>query len=233
MFEIIFDSNELEEQCVVKSQNLNINVFSPTNNIPLVFENRNIINLKYEKNLMSNESNSINDNIYEAQFKFISRLLNNDKFKNEFCWINCYGGQKISYDHIKQKISYDPIKQKINMKKSDDRLQFSFNDKLKINYNEKDIGITEFKKLCEHNISKFNLKFLFYAIIRTTKDNININIRMKLKEIKVLELKDQTLSLFNVSMQNNNRQYEYLQRYPTGKKKTVNNIMHLFNEVAN
>lgn len=224
MFEILFDDpqEELEVECSVRSNNLKVNTFNANvnGNPPAMFQNRNLIEIKYDRNLIGNESEKISGNIYDAEVKFLNRLLSNPKYKDKFCWITCYGGTKTCYE---------PTKGNVNIKKNlTNNLYLSFNDKLKIDYNNENIGVEKINKLLEHKIANIHIKFMFYAIVKTTKDSINISIKLKLKELKILELKDQILSLFQVDVQNKTRQFEYLQRYPTGKKKTVNNILQLF-----
>ena len=76
----------------------------------------------------------------------------------------------------------------------------------------------------------FTIGCMFYAVVHTTKDNINITIKLKLSEIKIIETKDKILSLFQVEVEKPKRQFAYIQKYPTGKKKAMGKIMQIFNK---
>jgi hypothetical protein len=225
MLEIIFDSDPVEIECNVPNNGIMIDTFVPkpksiqqnTN----MNKNTNSIHLKYDKE----PSNTIVNKIYQAEKIFLNRLMkqkNVPQNQNKKCWIKSLDGKNIFHNFTRDKI--------INHRNFANQLNLSFNDNLKIDYNNKDIDIEQFKKMLEHKISKLKLNIMLYANIYSTNENININIKLKIKEIKVLELNEYIEQVFNIGHNYVKPHYEYIKRYQSSKKKVVGNIMQLFAE---
>jgi hypothetical protein len=236
MLEIIFDSAPIEIECDVPNNGITIDTFVPqpksvqnatanananANENNNAHKNTNSIHLKYDRE----PSNTIVNKLYQAEKLFLNRLMkqkNVPQNQNKKCWIKSLDGKNIFHNFTKDKI--------INHRNFANQLNLSFNDNLKIDYNNQDINIDQLKKLFDHKISKLKLNIMLYANIYSTNDNINVNIKLKIKEIKVLELTEYIEHVFNVNQNVVKPHYEYIKRYQTSKKKVVGNIMQLFKE---
>jgi hypothetical protein len=218
MYKIIFDSQTIDAQLMVDYNNMTITQYSGEQKVPSPFnKTSNNIQIKYNKD----SSEDITEKLHHAESLFINSLI--DRKKNELdgkkCWITCLRKDKVLYDSSKP----------VSIKKSyENALFLSYNDNLEIGFNNNNIDIKEFQELFNHNTGNFNLSLIFYAVIYTTKENVNISIKLKLKDMKVLELKNKLLHSFKVESSRPTRQFEYFQKNPTGKRKAVNNIMQLF-----
>ena len=222
MFEIIFDSETINLQCNVADKNLQINTYEPDPKIK--FNNpRNIINIKYD---VDNSQSDIAEKILNAETTFLNALFSHKNFSKDFCWITTLGKKKLQHQIENKEIDSNGKNFEYN-KNIKNNLNLQFNDNLKIEFNNKSIDIEEFKKICEHKIINLDLKLSLYALIYTTKDNINITIITKVKEIKVLELKEKLSHLFQIEKSNTTNTFEYFQKFPTGKKKAVQNILQI------
>jgi hypothetical protein len=220
--EIIFDSETLDIRCFVPFNDLKISTITDQHT---QFNNvKNAIDIKYD----INESQAdISEKILGSETKFLNKLLTLKKFNSDACWITTLGGKKIFHDFKKTEIlkSGKDFEYKQKMGNS---LHLSYNDKIQIEFNNNLIDIEEFRKICDHKMINLDLKLMLYAFISVSQNNnVNINMKAKVKEIKVLELKDKISYLFKMDNINTKNNYEYFQKYPTGKKKAVNNIMQV------
>lgn len=137
--------------------------------------------------------------------------------------------EKISEKHIYVKTTFGVTKRtKINGKLNNkqphsNKLTFRFNDKLEIIMGGKKISIEEFKKICELKKVKIECEFNFYSIVYKTQEEPTIINRLKLKKIKILEIKGEETQIKNF------KSYDSLcetKNYVT-KKEAVTNIMKL------
>lgn len=217
MHEIIFDSEFIETDCSVQNDGIKIDTIYKNSQNPT----SNSFQLKYDRE----PSNELINKLYHAEKIFLNRLMNskNDlENRNKKCWIHSLDGKKIFHNFTKDKI--------INHRNFRNILNFSFNNKLKIEYNNQDIGIEKFKQLLEHKNSKLNINIMLYAIIHSTNDNTNIYIKLKITKIKILELTECIEHTFNLNHNMMKSHYEYVKMYQTSKKKIIGNILQLFKE---
>jgi hypothetical protein len=235
MLQIIFDSETIETKCVSSFDDVVIKTLYSDPKSGLKFDKaRNTMIINYDTNNYNTNNNedadlqnceinkNIQEKIAEREYKFLNELCLEKKITN--FWVTFLDGR---IWHFVDGITDGNIK--LNNKKS---LSLLFNDNLKIIFADKEINLQDFKKICQNKLFNFELKLMFYAIIYTTKDNINIKLKLKVSEIKILQLRDKTLNLFRVKEinginGNTKNNYEYFQKYPTNKKKVIDNILQL------
>jgi hypothetical protein len=225
MLQIIFDSDIIKTSCASSFDNVTIKTEYSDAKSGFIFDKaKNTMIINYDVNSEINKN--IFDIISEREKIFLENLCKEKNFSN--CWVTFLDGKIQQF--VDGKFEFNN-----NFKKSpSQKLSLLFNDNLKIIFSNKEIGLEEFKKTCQNKFFNFELNLRFYAIIYTTKNNINIKIKLKVPEIKILQLKDITLNLFRVKdfdkntdsyMYKNN--YEYIPKYPTNKKKVIENILQL------
>lgn len=234
MFQIIFDSNIIKTACTVSFDEIKINSSFSDEKTGRVFDkakNTMIVNYENDEN-----NKNMKDAISDREKNFISELCQKKNISD--CWVSSLG-EKVKFLQ-NDKPESDQLKPRKKITKDKPSLPLLFNDKLKIIFADKEINLEEFKKICNNKICNFELGLMFYAVIHqnenknkanTDKLNTNIKIKLKVTEIKISKLKDKTLNLFKIqkSHTNNNYSYNYnyIPKYPTGKKKAVENILHL------
>jgi hypothetical protein len=231
MLQIIFDSETIKTNCASSFDDIVIKTLYSDPKSGVQFNKaRNTMLINYDTNSCIDDvtrsceiNKNIQEKITEREHKFLNDLCSEKKITN--CWVTFLDGR------IKQFVDGNFEFNNKNNKKS---LSLLFNDNLKIIFSDKEISLQDFKKTCQNKLFNFELKLIFYATIYTTKENINIKLKLKVSEIKILQLRDKTLNLFRVKEMNVNtninNNYEYFQKYPTNKKKVVDNILQLINK---
>jgi hypothetical protein len=175
-----------------------------------VNKDSNTINISYDD--IKKTFSSI---LLDKEKKYIKRLCEEKQIKDVFVKMSNGDKKKINGDNIifgmGKNSYYSDIK-------------FRFNDKLDIVLGGKEINIDEFKKICESKKIKIECEFKFYSVIYKTQEKTNIMNRMKILNIKILEMFGEHELIQNYK---NYDCFYDKKKYTTSKKTAVNNIMKL------
>jgi hypothetical protein len=251
MLRIIFDKNHIGERYSSTFENINIMTVQKEN------ENNSKNDFYFEKarnNMILNYvKKEMIENITEKEKIFLNELCKAKNITN--CWVKFLDGKKkysengifeFDYNQNYDKNQDNEDKDKNKYKKNN--LNLTFNEKIKIILDDKELKIDEFKEICKTKHVTLDFQFMFYAIIYTTREinneinkeiyKSNIQIKLKVTEIKILQLKDKTLNLFQVDaseiIKNSNKylntNYQIIPKFPTNKKKAIQNILQIVNK---
>lgn len=237
MFKILFDSQPFQSTLI--TDHIDHNIISNTKNDQNNhFHPSSMLDFKITQNQSNNEIQEI---VKTKELIFLENIFS-EKDPCD-CWVKFLNGKKYNIETVTRINSgYSMgIKFKDNEKKIigiNNKLSNSINCRFAhdfpIKLSKDLIKLGDLKELCQKKNVKLDLTLQFYAIISAdpVKKTQNIQIRLKIREISIIQINDKILDFFHISNLNTNKNkngYEYIQRYPSQKKNVINNVLNLLN----
>jgi hypothetical protein len=194
-----------------------------------------MLNIGILSNQINNESINI---IKKKELKFLEALIREKK--NDKCWVRMLNKKKyniVSFnndDNYKINLSGNITDSVINNKIMDNFIPCRINDNLEIvniETNNK-MKICRLKELYQNNSLEINISLQLYAVISDNNGIQNIEIRLKLNNIKIIKIDNKILKFFQVSKiasgtDKYNNGHEFIQKYPSKKQNIINNILEI------
>jgi hypothetical protein len=110
----------------------------------------------------------------------------------------------------------------------ENKFDFRFCENLKICNGEHELNLMEYKDIMTDFDVQLNLSIKLYIVSYTTKEKIHICIRSRIDQINITKLTNKLFDKFQIQPDKKQEIYqppEYINKYPTNKKKAIHNIL--------